>query len=126
MSIPWNRFAVATFSLLWMRWMKLAEFASGFEVRSGLWQTLHIRASTTAVELGRRGGLCLELVVTAIARLVPDDLALERLPVAAWHEVVRGVRRIVRVGVRLIDEVGLARRLDPDDVRLIHRGDVVA
>ena len=43
--MPWNRFAAATFSPLWIRWTKLAESASGFVVRPGLWQVLHIAAS---------------------------------------------------------------------------------
>src|SRR5262249_36907962 len=45
-AMPWNRLAVATFSPLWMRWMKLDESATGFVVCPGLWQTLHMPALT--------------------------------------------------------------------------------
>src|SRR5438477_43274 len=45
-AMPWNRFAVATFSPLWMRWMNTDELAIGLVVRAGLWQTLHMPTST--------------------------------------------------------------------------------
>ena len=45
-AMPWNRFAVATSSPLWMRWTNVIESAAGFDVRAGLWQTLHMPTFT--------------------------------------------------------------------------------